>query len=216
MTGQPGPPAAQRPSGIVLAGGRATRFGADKLAAPVAGRPLLHRPIEALADVCGEVVIVVGREGRVPPLPAGLRVPLRVARDETAGGGPLVGLIAGLAEATGATAIVAGGDMPGLVPGLLVELERRVAAGGATAAALVDGDRIRPLPCAMRRAPALAAARALLADGRTRLRDVLDALGAAGLTEAEWRALDPAGRSLIDIDRPGDLARLGEQEPGYR
>ncbi len=38
-------------SGIVLAGGRSRRFGADKLTTDVGGRPLLHHAITALAAV---------------------------------------------------------------------------------------------------------------------------------------------------------------------
>ena len=38
-------------SAIVLAGGASTRFGRDKLAEPVDGRPLLHHAAEAVAAV---------------------------------------------------------------------------------------------------------------------------------------------------------------------
>ena len=43
-------PGDRRPTatGIVLAGGRSSRFGGDKLAAPIDGEPLLWRPIRAL------------------------------------------------------------------------------------------------------------------------------------------------------------------------
>ena len=50
---------AARVTGIVLAGGRSTRFGGDKLAAEIGGRPLLHLAIEAVAGVVDEVVVVV-------------------------------------------------------------------------------------------------------------------------------------------------------------
>lgn len=38
-------------SAIVLAGGRSSRFGRDKLAEPIAGEPLLNRTIAALGPV---------------------------------------------------------------------------------------------------------------------------------------------------------------------
>jgi molybdopterin-guanine dinucleotide biosynthesis protein A len=38
----------------VLAGGRSTRFGRDKLLEPLDGEPLLWRSIRALAGVCDE------------------------------------------------------------------------------------------------------------------------------------------------------------------
>jgi molybdopterin-guanine dinucleotide biosynthesis protein A len=38
-------------NGIVLAGGRSTRFGSDKLAASLDGVPLVRRAVDALAAV---------------------------------------------------------------------------------------------------------------------------------------------------------------------
>ena len=46
-------PSAEAPpvSGIVLAGGRSSRFGSDKLRAEIAGRSLLELAIDAVAAV---------------------------------------------------------------------------------------------------------------------------------------------------------------------
>ena len=43
-------------SGIVLAGGRSARFGRDKLAESIDGRPLLHLAAEAVATVATDVI----------------------------------------------------------------------------------------------------------------------------------------------------------------
>ena len=194
-------------SGIVLAGGQSRRFGADKLTADVAGRPLLHHAIEALAAVSDEVVVVVGADA-VPSLPGGIGVPLRVVRDEEPGAGPLGGLVTGLREAHGSVVVLAGGDMPALVPGLLRELASRVAADGVDAAVLRDGDTPRPLPSAFQRDAALAAAVAVRTGGGSSLRALLAALRVAEIPESTWRVLDPEGASLVDVDRPEDLGRL--------
>jgi molybdopterin-guanine dinucleotide biosynthesis protein A len=195
-----------KPSGIVLAGGRSKRFGADKLAAPLDGRPLLHRPIQALSAICAEIVLVIGHEG-IPPLPA-LGVPLRIVRDDEPGAGPLPALITGLQEAVGETAIVVAGDMPSLVPALLDDLVRRAAAAETDAAVLMDGPRLRPLPAAIRCGATLDAARRLRDHGEDRLRAVFDAIRVDRVPEAEWRPLDPTGASLLDVDVPDDLARI--------
>ena len=47
-------------SPIVLAGGASSRFGSDKLAAPLDGRPLLHHALDAVAAVADHVIVVVG------------------------------------------------------------------------------------------------------------------------------------------------------------
>ncbi len=193
-------------SGIVLAGGGSVRFGSDKLAALVGGSPLVHLAIAAVAAVATEVVLVVGAED-VLPLPGNLRVPLRIVRDDEPGAGPLAALLTGLEKASAPRVLVVAGDMPTLVPDLLRDLARRVCAVDVDAVALRDGERTRPLPAAFRRASAIDAARSLRATGGSSLRALLTALRVDAVPECDWRSLDPAGASLLDIDRPEDLER---------
>jgi molybdopterin-guanine dinucleotide biosynthesis protein A len=55
--------------GVVLAGGEGKRLGGgSKAAAPLAGRPLVEYPLEALAEVCERVVIVCKRDTLLPEL----------------------------------------------------------------------------------------------------------------------------------------------------
>ncbi len=155
-----------RATGIVLAGGSSTRFGNDKLAAEVDGRPLLHHAIEAVASVVDEVVVVIAAGGARPRLPADLPVPVRVVRDMAAGLGPLAGLAAGLADARAPLALVVGGDQPSLRPTLLAELLLWLGAEAGSVAeepsldvvALEEDGRLRPLPSAVRVATARPAA----------------------------------------------------------
>ena len=78
--------------GVVLAGGKSTRFGSDKALAELGGRTLIARAVDALSLWC-EYVVVVGREtAPAPTLPdwprpgmgplAGLASALHLARDE--------------------------------------------------------------------------------------------------------------------------------------
>lgn len=190
---------------IVLAGGRSTRFGRDKLAAEIDGRPLLVHAVTAVAGVGPDLeFVVVTAPGRAPVLPAGVRVVV----DAEAFGGPLAGLATGLEALAGGIeiALVVGGDMPTLVPDVLALLIDRLAADPtADVAFLADGDRWRPLPAAVRPAAARAATASLLAAGERRLRALADVLGTTVVPAADWRALDPDGRTLHDIDLPGDL-----------
>jgi molybdopterin-guanine dinucleotide biosynthesis protein A len=70
------------------------------------------------------------------------------------------------------------------------------------------GPRLEPLVAVYRRAPALAAARARLAGpaGGRSLLGLLADLETVVVEEPQWRALDPGGRSFVDLDDPGDLA----------
>jgi molybdopterin-guanine dinucleotide biosynthesis protein A len=187
---------------VVLAGGRSSRFGRDKLREPYLGAPLLHKPILALASVCAEVLVVVSPSGD-PDLPKGL--PLLLQRDLAEGEGPLVALSHALANVHTPLALVAGGDMPRLARPVLLEMLRVAGEAGVDAVVLQEGERSRPLPAVLRLGRARPVAAGLVRGGERRLRTLLDALRVAVLDEATWRALDPAGGTPTDVDEPGDL-----------
>ena len=192
-------------SGIVLAGGRSARFGRDKLSEPVRGVPMLHHAILRVAEVCGEVVVVVAPDTPDPALPAG--VTARVVRDPVGSGGPLVGICAGLSVVRSELALAVGGDMPDLSPAVLRELLREAEEDSVEAVVLHDGETFRPLPCVLRVERALEEARARLDEGDRSLHALLNGLRLALVEEASWHALDPDGRTLRDVDEPEDLTR---------
>jgi molybdenum cofactor guanylyltransferase len=188
---------------VVLAGGRSKRFGRDKLAEPVAGGgTILGHAVDAVASVCRDIVIVIAPDAVAP---AGLPAGARIVRDPESFGGPLVGLAAGLATLSDDVVLVAGGDMPHLVPSVLFRLAEVLIAGSADAAQLARSGETVTLPSAVRREPALRAAESALADGDRRLRGLFERLVVELVPEADWRVLDPAARTLRDIDRPEDL-----------
>jgi molybdopterin-guanine dinucleotide biosynthesis protein A len=202
MTGEQAIPAV---SGIVLAGGRSSRFGADKLAAAYEASTLLGRAVAAVAVVSTEVIVVVapGDERQLPQ--AG--VPVIRAVDPEPFGGPLVGLLAGLEVAREPIAVVAGGDMPTLATEVLALVIRMLAAteGSHDAAALVQRGAVRPLPAVFRNGTATTAARHLIGDGERSLMALIRALNTLSVREADWRPLDPLATTLLDVDRPEDL-----------
>jgi molybdopterin-guanine dinucleotide biosynthesis protein A len=193
---------------IVLAGGRSSRFGASKLDAELAGVSVLERTVAAVRAITDDV-LVVGRAGSADPA-------ARYLEDTSPFEGPLVGLSTALEASTSGLAIVVGGDMPLLVPSVLSLLLERLDTSGADAAALEVGGAKKPLPVALRVEPARAAAHVAMAGSRRSLRDLLDGLRVAAIPEAEWRAIDPAGDTLLDIDRPPDLAAARARLGGAR
>ena len=187
---------------IVLAGGRSRRFGRDKLIEAVSGRPLLEHAIEGVGAVADETIVVAAAdEARI--VPGGVVV----VRDSVSFEGPLVGLLTGLRHASHPLAIVVGGDMPTLVPSVLSGLVNRLLEPSLDAAILEDGGVGRPLPGALRVAVALSAAERLVEAGERRLRALYEAISTDVIDEPTWRELDPDGRTLRDIDTPGDLVR---------
>jgi molybdopterin-guanine dinucleotide biosynthesis protein A len=194
-------------SAIVLAGGRSSRFGRDKLAESIDGRPLLEHAIDAVRPWADQIVVVIGPEG-VPTraLPPGVLV----ARDPAPFEGPLVGLRSGLAVATNPIVLVAAGDTPVLVAAVIEALLGGLEDASVDAVTLGHGDRPWPFPMALRRIPAEAAAARLVDAGERRLLALPQALAARIIDEASWRALDPDGQTLHDIDTPDDLLKAHE------
>ena len=195
----------RRPVGIVLAGGRSSRFGDDdKLGAELRGRPLFHHAVLALASVCDEVIVVVAANAIEPPsLPRDAVVPVGVVRDRIAEAGPLAGLAAGLDATDAELVLVAGGDQPDLAPALLELLTASIR--DADAAVLAEGDRPRPIPAALRRARAQVVARARLRTDQRSLRALIADLEPVVVPERTWRRVDPDGDWRHDVDVPGDL-----------
>jgi len=207
-------------TGIVLAGGRASRFGGDKLAEAIDGDPLLERAIAAVSAVTDDV-IVAGRRIERPS------TSVRGIPDIEPFAGPLAALI-GVLDVLDAgrvtSAMVVGGDMPGLVPDVLRAMLDRLEADpsidavilassgtgtGAGASAGAEGEAPRQvLPMALRVRPGAEAARAAMSNGRRSLQAVLDALAVNELAASAWQPLDPDSTTLLDVDTRADLARI--------
>lgn len=187
---------------IVLAGGRSSRFGTDKLAHVIDGRPLLERSIDAARSVASVVVVVLA-----PGVERDLPVDVLVAHDAQAYEGPLAGLAAGLAALPRDVdvVLVVGGDMPTLSGPVLRLLVAAIAGTATSAAAAAVLDEGGPMPMAVRMSVAAPAVRELLAAGERRLRALPERLGAAVIDGHAWRSLDPEAATLRDIDRPTDL-----------
>ncbi len=195
---------------IVLAGGRSTRFGGDKLAALVAGRPLLHRAIHAVADVADEVLVVLAPDAPVPILPDRLAPPIAIARDLVGRlGARSPGSRPGSPSRPIRAALLVAGDQPllrvAVLRALLDELGDPGHPDGPDVVALEDEDSLWPFPVALRVATVRPAAAAALAGPDLRLFTLFGRLRLARVPEARWRALDPGGDSLRDVDTPGDI-----------
>ena len=190
----------RRVSAVVLAGGRSSRFGRDKLQEPLGGRSLLDHAIAAVRPVATEVLVITAPLGA----PA-VDEDVRVVHDASPFGGPLLGLAAGLAAAREAIVLVTAGDMPELEPGVIELLLAALDDSGVEVAVLAEGDRPRPLPMVVRRDVARAAAERLVEAGERRLGTVTEALTRTVIAEPVWRMVDPEGRSLRDIDTAADL-----------
>jgi len=190
-------------TGIVLAGGRSSRFtdrgeAGSKLDADLGGRTVLDRTIDAAVAACRDVVVVGRTSGSHPGA--------RYLADPASFEGPLAGIIVGLASASEAVAVVLGGDSPLAKPAVLAQLAGRLDDPAFDAAVLADGDGWRPLPLAIRRDASRDPLQRAFDAGERSIRWALAGVRLGIVPEPAWRAADPTGDTLLDIDTPAELA----------
>ena len=199
-------------SGAVIAGGRSGRLGTDKRFVAVDGAPLLARTVAVLLPLVDDLQVVVADPDDRASIMASLTDTLgadiagvvRITVDARAGIGPAAGLETALHEAQGDAVLVVATDHPALAPGVLMLLLERARSSDSTAVT-IDGP-FGPEPfVAVYRRDALPVVRAVLDAGERRMQAVLRELGPEVVGEDVWRPLDPAGRTLTDVDTPGDL-----------
>ena len=199
-------------AGIILAGGQSRRMGTDKAFVVFQGRMLVERVVDALAQVCGEIVIVTN-----DPQPY-TRFDARVVPDSVPGFGPLAGLHAGLSAMRADLGVVVAVDMPFLNPALLRAMI--AAADGWDAvipvlSAEVSADALKqkrakdldlhPLHAVYRRT-CLPMIQAAIDRGDRRLNAFLSDVKARYFGAEEIRAHDPDLRSLMNVNTPEELA----------
>lgn len=186
---------------VILAGGTARRFGADKLSAPWGQGTLLDHVLDSLPMPWEVVVVGPARQ---------LRRDVRTVREVPPGGGPAAALLTGI-QATGAARTVPAsmvvtlpGDAPyaGAVARLLIEALSSAdeeAAPPAVVAASASGPN--PLHLALRGVPLTAARQADPGAWHNRSARALTA----------WLGVVPImvdSTLLADVDTPADLQRL--------
>ena len=197
----------QRVTGVVLAGGRSTRMGLDKLLVVIGGVTLIERVVAPLKGACEEVLVVGATSA---PLPPGTR-PVPDLRSDRAG--PLAGIEAGLAAARNPSVFVAAADMPFLTEAVVTGLSVRLGGDVRVAVPRHNGRR-HPL-CASYDRELLPTIRALLDDGE---RAVVRALGVCEgveyVDEEELRRLGDPDLFLMNVNSPEDLARAERRERG--
>jgi molybdenum cofactor cytidylyltransferase len=185
--------------GVLLAAGAGSRFGGDKLLAPLRGQPLVLHAINALRPAVSHIIAVV-RPGsdQLTALLTQAGVQVAICEQAADGMGLSLACAARLAP-TDANLLVALGDMPAVRPGTIERVTAALAAGAAIAVPSHGGRRGHPVGFAAWLVPAL---QALTGDQ-----------GARGLLREHAQAVldipvdDPG--VLVDVDTRADLDRAG-------
>ena len=184
--------------GLILAGGRSQRFGAEKAAALLGGLTLLERAHGRLSAVCRQVAVSAPVGGAAAALAERLGAPL-LPDPYGAPRGPLSGILAGLDWALGEREELLL-TLPCDAPLLPDDLEARLLAAVAAAPAAVarSPEGLQPL-CAVWRTALARPLRAALADGlHPPVHQVLTDANAA-------EALFADAGAFLNINTPADF-----------
>ena len=198
-------------TGVVVAGGRSTRFGDDEKAlAEIGGQPMLRRVVATLGTVTDEVVVNCRPDQRAAfeRALAGVETTVRYALDDGTDEGPLAGLLTGLSAVDTEFAVVLGCDMPLADGDALAALLEHARAADADAVVPTTEGGPEPLHAVYRVQPTRSAARATLDGGRRSLRALLEGLAVETIPVGESAV--PA-QSVISVDTQRRLRAVGDR-----
>ncbi|GAA0450739.1 molybdenum cofactor guanylyltransferase [Halococcus dombrowskii] len=189
--------------GVVIAGGRSTRFGErDKVLAELAGVPLVRRVAEQLRGL--DELVISCRTDQTTAIERALDgIEFRCVTDPDPDGGPLVGVRAGLRALDTDYAAVVAADMPFVDPEFISSLFTRAA--GHDAAVPRHEDWFQPTQAVYRTDAMADACAAALSRGERELRAALDVLDHVVVTESEIREhADP--RTFVNLNTRREFA----------
>jgi molybdopterin-guanine dinucleotide biosynthesis protein A len=198
---------------IVLAGGKSSRFGWNKVLETVNGKSLVQLVVDRLATISREIVLVTAREDCpsssslcpalkvaapiCPVLPA-----IRTVEDIYPRKGPLGGIYTGLVASSCLRAIVVGCDMPFVSVALLSYMSQLNQAFDAIVPRI--GDLTEPL-CAVYSKDCLAPIHSLLERNELGVRELFNIVRVRYIEEDEINRFDPQHLSFFNINTQADL-----------
>ncbi|MEP7216014.1 MAG: molybdenum cofactor guanylyltransferase [Anaerolineaceae bacterium] len=191
-------------TGLILAGGKSSRFGTDKASALLRGRPLLQWVVSGLQPVVQALVIVKAPSQQLPPID--VTVAVTVVDDEYDALGPLAGLVTGFGAVTTELCFATACDAP-LLSAALVEFLAGLAHEADVVVPNVEGF-MQPLAAVYRPSTCRSPFVRLVALGALRIVPAYAGLRTIVVSEDEVRRIDPELRSFRNANRPERLAEI--------
>jgi molybdenum cofactor guanylyltransferase len=191
---------------IVLAGGKGSRLGRNKLVEVVGGRTLLQRVVDSLGPISRRI-LVVSAQGQRHPAVESRQVRVDCIQDVYPGKGVLGGVYTGLSTSDSKHSLVVAGDMPFLNPGLVQYLISAAPAFDVVMPRL--NGLIQPLHAVYSKG-CLPLIRAQLEQDQLQIRLFLDKVSVRYIEEAEIERFDPKHLSFYNVNTPDDLTKAQE------
>jgi molybdopterin-guanine dinucleotide biosynthesis protein A len=183
-------------TGVILAGGKSSRFGSNKAFAEFKGSPLIERVADRLRSIFERIIIITNS----PHEFSYLKLP--IYEDPIKGLGPIGGIYAGLEAMEDETGFFVACDMPFINEKLI----RHIVAVSNDFDAVVPkvGWKIEPLH-ALYKKSCLPAIMKLIESGLYQTIKSFNSISVRYVAEAEIRKFDPELQSFMNVNRPDEL-----------
>jgi len=189
-------------TGIILAGGKSTRIGANKPRLKIGNSHLIDRVLGTLSQFTSSILIVTSGD---PVSVAKSDTPrARIVKDIYPGKGPLGGIYTGLMYAETSYSIVVGCDMPFLNSDLIKYLID--GASNFAAVAPKIGWMIQPLHAIYSKG-CVPSIEALIRQDQLQIIKLFNLVNTRYITEKEIDQFDPDHLSFLNINTEGDLLK---------
>ena len=183
-------------TGIILAGGKSSRFGRDKALEPIDGKPLIQRIKEDFDILFQEVIIIANEPEKYEFLGVDIH------KDIIPGLGPIGGLFTGLTVTGCDWSFFAACDMP-FINKRLVRALAALRPGYDVVAPRI-GWKIEPLHAFYHRC-CLDPLRKIIDSGQRQIIPLFKQVRVRFVEEEEIRAIDPELTSFFNINFPEDV-----------
>jgi molybdopterin-guanine dinucleotide biosynthesis protein A len=190
-------------SGVILAGGKSTRFGSNKAFLRLGGQLLIERAVEKLGRLSDDLILVANE----PAAFRALGLAVRLVRDIEPGKGSIMGVYSGLQAARYPFALTVACDMPFLnVP--LLRYMIPMTHGHDVVIPYLDG-HLEPLHAIYSRT-CLSAMDGVLKQGRRRIISFFDRVRVRRVDAREVDIFDPQRLSVLNVNTHADWALVQE------
>jgi len=189
---------------IILAGGRSSRLGREKLAEVIAGKSLIERAISRLSSLSQEILIVISQKQARSSLPSYTYPEAKTVVDLYPETGSLIGIYTGLVHSSNFLNLVVACDMPFLNLELLRYMVKM--APGFDVVIPRIGDQMEPLHAVYSK-NCMKPMEDLIKQGNLKIRDFFDSVKVRYVEEEELGRFDPERLSFFNINTEADLKR---------
>lgn len=188
-------------TGVILAGGKATRFsGINKSFIEVKSLPIIERQLEIFRRLFDEIIIVTN-----DPAPY-LKYGTVVVSDLVKGKGPLGGIYTALNYAKSDKCFIAACDMPFLSEKLISHMMKNIGRGWIFTPERESGDNPRYEPMhSIYSKKCLSSVRKMVMSDKLKISHLFEELRAKVLTIDEAKMFDPELVSFKNINSSADL-----------